>query len=338
MTPARIMYLIRYQGPQWFEPQTYFGNNTLKDIYDYEPVQADWKPEYASLLMGVQASMWTEFCNKPEDVDYLVFPRLAALAEIAWTQPEKKDWTSFLKAMDIYNEHLTAKGIVYARSMYNIQHTVTPEDGALKVKLECIRPDAEIHYTTDGSEPIATSPLYKEKLAVKETLNLKSATFVKGRQMGKTLTLPVRWNLATAKPVSGCNPNEKLLTNGIRGSLKYSDFEWCSWTNNDSISFTIDMEKMEKVNTFTIGCITSYGMAVHKPRLIEIAVSGDNKTFDKAGERTFTPEEIFREGNYIEDISISLGGVETRYIRVTAKGIGKCPDNHVRPAGGKSAF
>ena len=331
MTPARIMYLIRYQGPQWFEPQTYFGNNTLKDIYDYEPVQADWKPEYASLLMGVQASMWTEFRNKPEDVDYLVFPRLAALAEIAWTQPEKKDWTSFLKAMDIYNEHLTAKGIVYARSMYNIQHTVTPEDGALKVKLECIRPDAEIHYTTDGSEPIATSPLYKEKLAVKETLNLKSATFVKGRQMGKTLTLPVRWNLATAKPVSGCNPNEKLLTNGIRGSLKYSDFEWCSWTNNDSISFTIDMEKMEKVNTFTIGCITSYGMAVHKPRLIEIAVSGDNKTFDKAGERTFTPEEIFREGNYIEDISISLGGVETRYIRVTAKGIGKCPDNHVRP-------
>ena len=331
MTPARVLYLIRYQGPQWFEPVTYFGNNTLKDVFDYEPVQKDWKPEYESLLMGVQACMWTEFCNKPEDVDYLLFPRLAALAEVAWTPAGTKDWSGFLKRMDAYNAHIAEKGIVYARSMYNIQHTVTPEDGALKVKLECIRPDAEIHYTTDGSEPIATSPLYKEKLAVKETLNLKSATFVKGRQMGKTLTLPVRWNLATAKPVSGCNPNEKLLTNGIRGSLKYSDFEWCSWTNNDSISFTIDMEKMEKVNTFTIGCITSYGMAVHKPRLIEIAVSGDNKTFDKAGERTFTPEEIFREGNYIEDISISLGGVETRYIRVTAKGIGKCPDNHVRP-------
>lgn len=68
------MYLIRYQGPQWFEPLTYFGNNTLKDVYDYEPVQKDWKPEYASLLMGVQGSMWTEFCNKPEDVDYLLFP------------------------------------------------------------------------------------------------------------------------------------------------------------------------------------------------------------------------------------------------------------------------
>ena len=67
MTPARVMYLIRYQGPQWFEPQTYFGNITLKDVYEYEPIQQDWKPEYASLLMGVQASMWTEFCDKPSD-------------------------------------------------------------------------------------------------------------------------------------------------------------------------------------------------------------------------------------------------------------------------------
>ena len=164
MTPARIMYLIRYQGPQWFEPLTYFGNNTLKDVYDYEPVQKDWKPEYADLLMGVQACMWTEFCNKPEDVDYLVFPRLAALAEVAWTQPEKKDWTSFLKGMDSFNEHLSAKGIVYARSMYNIQHTVRPEDGALKVKLECVRPDVEIRYTMDGSEPTAASPLYEQSL------------------------------------------------------------------------------------------------------------------------------------------------------------------------------
>ena len=146
MTPARIMYLIRYQGPQWFEPVTYFGNNTLKDVFDYEPVQKDWKPEYESLLMGIQACMWTEFCNKPEDVDYLLFPRLAALAEVAWTAAGTKDWTGFLKRMDVYNSHIAEKGIVYARSMYNIQQTVTPVDGHLEVSLECIRPDVEIYY------------------------------------------------------------------------------------------------------------------------------------------------------------------------------------------------
>lgn len=331
MTPARIMYLIRYQGPQWFEPLTYFGNNTLKDVYDYEPIRKDWKPEYADLLMGVQACMWTEFCNKPEDVDYLVFPRLAALAEVAWTQPENKDWSSFLAALDGFNEHLTEKGIVYARSMYNIQHKVTPENGILKVKLDCIRPDVDIHYTTDGSEPTASSPIYADSLLVSESQTIKSATFAKGKQMGKTLILPVIWNKATAKPVSGSNPNEKLLTNGIRGSLKQTDFEWCSWDRSDRVSFTINLQTKESLNKLILGCITNYGMAVHKPRSVRVSVSDDNKNFRDVAELHFAPDEIFREGTYIDDLSVDMNGAEAQYVRIIAEGAGSCPANHVRP-------
>lgn len=331
MTPARIMYLIRYQGPQWFEPLTYFGNNTLKDVYDYEPIQKDWKPEYASLLMGVQGSMWTEFCNTPEDVDYLLFPRLAAVAEVAWTQPEKKDWALFLKAVDKYNEHLAEKGIIYARSMYNIQHKVTPENGKLKVSLECIRPDVEIHYTIDGSEPAINSSLYTDSLTVTASQTIKCATFAEGKQMGKTLILPIMWNKATGKSMLNARPNEEVLTNGIRGSLKNTDFEWCCWTKSDLISFTIDLQKMEKLNTFTMGCITNYGMAIHKPKSIRIAVSDDNETYRDITELRFTPEEIFREGTFIENLSVDMKGIGARYVRVTAEGAGACPANHVRP-------
>ena len=69
--------------------------------------------------------------------------------------------------MDSFNEHLAAKGIVYARSMYNIQHTVRPEDGALKVKLECVRPDVNPLYN-GWKEPTAASPLYEQPLLVKK--------------------------------------------------------------------------------------------------------------------------------------------------------------------------
>lgn len=199
MTPARILYLIRYQGPQWFEPITYFGNNTLKDVYDYEPVQKDWTPQAASLLMGVQACMWTEFCNSPADVDYLLFPRLSALAEVAWTKPARKNWASYLKAMDHFNEHLAAKGIVYARSMYNIQQTVTPKEGRLQVELDCIRPDVQVRYTMDGSVPTAQSPLYTKPLMLTEAKTIKAATFAGNEQLGQMLELPVIWNKATAK-------------------------------------------------------------------------------------------------------------------------------------------
>lgn len=331
MTPARVLYLIRYQGPQWFEPLTYFGNNTLKDVYDYDPVQKDWKPEYESLLMGVQASMWTEFCNSPEDVEYLLFPRLAALAEVAWTQPEKKDWASFLKAMDGYDGHLAEKGIVYARSMYNIQHTVSPQDGALNVALDCIRPDVEIRYTTDGSEPTAESPLYTAPLTVTETVTLKSAVFAAGEQMGQTLVLPVKWNKATGKTVSGDCPKLKLLTNGVRGSNKQTDFEWCCWEDNKSNTFTIDLEREEALESCVIGCITNYGMAVHKPKSVRVAVSGDNKAFREVAELKYASEDIFREGTFIEDLALDLKGVIARYVRITVEGAGACPPDHVRP-------
>ncbi len=331
MTPARILYLIRYQGPQWFEPITYFGNNTLKDVYDYEPVQKDWTPQAASLLMGVQACMWTEFCNSPADVDYLLFPRLSALAEVAWTKPARKNWASYLKAMDHFNEHLAAKGIVYARSMYNIQQTVTPKEGRLQVELDCIRPDVQVRYTMDGSVPTAQSPLYTKPLMLTEAKTIKAATFAGNEQLGQMLELPVIWNKATAKPVKSAGTGDLyMLTNGIRGSQKYTDLEWCSWMKSDTVTFTLDLKKPELVNKLTLGSITNYGMAVHKLAEIEVWISGDDKEYRKVGECSYTKNEIFREGVFREDIPFEIG-TEARYVRVVARGAGDCPFTHVRP-------
>lgn len=332
MAPARVAYLIRYQGPQWFEPVTYFGNNTLKDLFDYEPVQNDWKPAYEPLLMGVQACMWTEFCNVPEDVFYMTFPRLAALAEIAWVPKGKREWNKFLKGVDNFNKHLEQKGIIYARSMYNIQHKVTPEEsGKLMIKLECERPDMEIHYTLDGTEPMATSALYDSAFVADKNVEVKAATFAKGQQMGKTLILPIHWNMATAKPLLGASKGMDILVNGLRGSLKQTDFEWYTGGLSQPISFVIDLLKPEKMKRFTVGCITNYGMGVHKPRMMKVEVSNDNKTFTEVGRITFTDDEIFKEGNFIEDLSIEYAGITGRYVRFTLETPGNCPDDHVRP-------
>lgn len=328
MTPARVAYLIRYQGPQWFEPLTYFGNNTLKGLFDYEPVQEGWKPEYEKLLMGVQASMWTEFCNKPEDVFYLVFPRLAALAEIAWIPKNQKDWNVFLKGLDNYTAHLEQKDVVYARSMFNIQHRIIPNDnGALTLTLECERPDVDIHYTLDGTEPTATSPRYTQALTLKENVTVKAATFAGNEQQGKTLILPVEWNKATAKPLVNAASGMEVLVNGLRGSLKQTDFEWYT----GAMSVTVDLQQPEDIRSCTAGCITNYGMAVHKPKSMTVELSDDNLHFKEAGKLTFTDDEIFREGNFIEDLRIDVDHARARYIRFTFEAPSNCPADHVRP-------
>ena len=328
MTPARVAYLIRYQGPQWFEPLTYFGNNTLKGLFDYEPVQEGWKPEYEKLLMGVQASMWTEFCNKPEDVFYLVFPRLAALAEIAWVPKNQKEWNVFLKGLDNYTAHLEQKDVVYARSMFNIQHRIIPDDnGALTLTLECERPDVDIHYTLDGTEPTATSPRYTQALTLKENVTVKAATFAGNEQQGKTLILPVEWNKATAKPLVNAASGMEVLVNGLRGSLKQTDFEWYT----GAMSVTVDLQQPEDIRSCTAGCITNYGMAVHKPKSMTVELSDDNLHFKEAGKLTFTDDEIFREGNFIEDLRIDVDHARARYIRFTFEAPSNCPADHVRP-------
>lgn len=330
MTPARLLYLIRYQGPQWFEPLTYFGNNTLKDIYTYEPVQKDWKPEYEPLLMGVQGSMWTEFCNHPSDVTYQVFPRLAAVAEVAWSPKGSKDWPAFVEALDGYLAHLQAKGILYARSMYNIQHAVTPAGGKLKVELVCERPDVEIRYTTDGMEPGAASERYEGPLTVDADAVLKCATFRDGRKMGKTLELRPGWNLATAKPLLGLPPQAGILVNGLRGSLKQTDFEWYTGDTSRPLAFTVDLLERREIRECTVGCITNYGMGCHKPRTLTVEVSDDNRTFVPAGSLSFADSEIFREGTFVEDLTLEAD-VKARYVRFTLDVPGNCPPDHVRP-------
>lgn len=330
MTPARVLYLIRYQGPQWFEPLTYFGNNTLKDVYDYEPVQENWKPKYSDLLMGVQGSLWAEFCNSPEDVTYLLYPRLMALAEVAWSPKGSKDWEGFLKGVDNILPHLDEMGVVYAKSMFNLDHKVVPDDGKLSVEISCIRPDVDIRFTTDGSEPDCKSDIFKSPLSVKKNCIIKASTFVGSDKKGETLTLNLGFNKATGKKViADNNSNVYVYTNGLRGSTKHSDFEWTGWYGQDA-EFTVDFGKRTDFSAVTLGCITNSGMAVHHPLSIVVSVSDDNMDFKAVKELKMSLEDVFRHRLAIEDLVIDGFNASARYMKIGVKNPGECPAGDIR--------
>lgn len=331
MTPAKITYLIRYQGPQWFEPLTYFGNNRLTDIYHYEPVGDDWTEEMKALLMGVQASLWTEFCHSVDDVNYLIFPRLAALAEIGWTAPERKDWNRFQGALDDYLERIKASGVMPSYSMFNIQHTVTPEDGRLKVLLECERTDVEIRYTVDGTEPGRKSRLYSGPLTLTSGCTVRCAAFKGGKMMGKILTLPVEWNVATASEISGL-AGAGVLVNGVRGSLRRSDFEWVQLPDTDESTFCLELDATVPVSDISAGCINDFGMCVHLPRSVELYVGENGEDFVSAGRWELDKTMEFAEGTFIKDIKFSFNEpVVAKYVKFVISCQGNTPHSHCRP-------
>lgn len=331
LAPTGTMYLNSYQGPQWQESvRSFNGSNTLKNIYQYEPVERYWTMSMRSLVLGMQASLWTEFCEKPEDVNELLYPRLAAVAEAAWSFPIAKRWERFLETLDQYEARWAAKGIVPSRSMYHVQHEVTPDFGKLKVSLDCIRPDLEIRYTVNGAEPDAYSTLYRRPWIVKESTTVKCATFKDGEKMSETLVIPIQMTGITGQNLLRSNPVERRIVNGVRGSLKHTDGEWASWTNNDSIALTFDVGRRKDLTRVSLGCLNDFGLALHKPEKIEVWLSDNDVLYWKMAEKRFKPEEIFREGRFVEDVNLEFEDA-ARYVRVFLFGAGQSPLRHVRP-------
>lgn len=331
VTPTETMYLNRYQGPQWLEPVWAFeGGNTLKKIYQYEPVERYWTMSMRNHLLGMQAALWTEFCEKPEDVDYLLYPRLGAVAEAAWSAPMSKRWERFVDMLGHYQERWEAKGIHPSKSIYNVQHEITPNFGQLRVALSCIHPDVEIRYTLDGSEPHEYALLYRKPWVVKQSQTIKCATFKDGKQMGKTLVLPVQVNGMTGKNMLRSNALERRLVNGVRGTLKNTDGEWAFWTRNDSIALTFDAGSRKKLGHVSLGYLNDFGLAIHKPKKVEIWLSDNDVHYEKVAEESSSLAEVFSEGRFMKDMNFEFEGV-ARYVRVILKGVGRCPEHHVRP-------
>lgn len=331
VVPTGTMYLNRYQGPQWHEPVLAFsGNTTLKDIYQYEPIERYWTMSMRSHLLGVQAALWTEFCESEEDVDLLLYPRLSAVAEAAWSLPIVKRWERFLGMLGTHQERWAAKGVKSSSAIYHVQHEVVPNFGDLKVALSCISPEVEIRYTTDGSEPHANAWLYRRPWIIKQSQTLKCAAYKDGKQMGRTLVLPIQMNGITGKNMLRSNAVERRLVNGVRGSLKSTDGEWASWTRNDSIALTFDVGSRKKISRVSLGCLNDYGLGIHQPEKIEIWLSDNDVHYSKAAEKRFDKEEIFCEGRLIKELDLQFEDV-ARYVRLIIKGVGKCPELHVRP-------
>ena len=110
MTPGAYCYLDSYQDAPYSQPEAIGGYLPLKKVYSYDPVSVSLTTEQAKLVYGVQGNLWVEYIPTPEQVEYMMYPRILALAEVAWSAPERKSWPDFhdraLKAV----RELQAKG------------------------------------------------------------------------------------------------------------------------------------------------------------------------------------------------------------------------------------
>lgn len=113
MAPTSHTYFDYYQGPREAEPVAIGGHLSLATVYSYDPVPAAIATDKAGHVLGVQGQLWGEFIPTAEHLDYMAYPRAAALAEVAWSPKAAKDYDGFMDRLRVHLKRLGTMGVSF---------------------------------------------------------------------------------------------------------------------------------------------------------------------------------------------------------------------------------
>ncbi len=245
MTPAgNGMYIDAFQGDSKIEPVAIGGYSTLEKVYSYNPVPDTLVTMgKAHHILGVQANTWSEYMYTNDIREYRTYPRAVALAEIAWTALDKKDYKDFERRMNNAYVRLDGIGVNY--------HIPQPEQpngscnfvafvDEVTIPFKTSRP-IDMVYTLDGSEPTPASAKYTEPLKFTETTTLKIRSVLPSGKMSPTRTITVeKQALSPAKEIA-----EKKQ--GLNMKMTYGYY-----LNSKELEKATDWKEMTIKSTFDI--------------------------------------------------------------------------------------
>ena len=198
LTPQESLYFDHYQSDlpdEWQGPPPVA---TLREAYDTAVIPKGATAAAAKRVIGVQGGLWTELMPTFAHDQHAVFPRIAALAELGWSEASAHDWNGFLQRLPAELARYRALGIGYADTAFAPAFSVTAGGkGMLRVALSNQVSFGEIRYTTDGSVPTSASKQYVRPLefSLQGKVTLRAATFASG---GFDLSAPRSQVLDTA--------------------------------------------------------------------------------------------------------------------------------------------
>jgi hexosaminidase len=194
------IYLDNQQSRRDDEPQGRLGDLTLATVYGVDVSPKGIDPAQLHHLLGLQGALWTEYLPAPWHVNHAAYPRIAALAEVAWSPQSKRDWPDFLARLPAQIARYQRMGIDSADQNFAPDFDIVGgRDAALAAGRATLTLSDQlktgvIRYTLDGSTPTPASPAYVAPLTVSLGAQVQAATFTPD---GQTLAAPRRFSLAS---------------------------------------------------------------------------------------------------------------------------------------------
>ena len=186
MAPYPKYYLDYWQADPDSEPLAMGGPTLLRTMYEYNPVPDVLDAEQQKYIIGVEGCVWTEYMPTPARVEYMAWPRMCAIAESGWSRVPK-DWDGFTRRLETHLDRLDRLDVGYCKAFFDPFIELRKDTEYSKVAVLSVdAPDAEIHYTLDGSTPTLASPVYTGPFVINRQQRVTAAAFRDGKQIGNT--------------------------------------------------------------------------------------------------------------------------------------------------------
>ena len=331
MSPNTYLYFDYYQSDDVaHEPEAIGGYLPIERVYSYEPMPSSLTPEEQKYIIGVQANCWTEYMPTYRQVEYMELPRMAALSEIQWSDPKYKDFDAFMLRLPRLIDLYKVKGYNYARTIYNVKMDLSQNttDRAIEVALSTFD-GADIRYTTDGTEPQASSALYAGPIQVQQSCQLRAAAF-RGAQRTPEVQQTFSFNKATACPITlRETPNRAytyagapLLVDGLMGtSTNYKTGRWIGFAGHD-LDAVIDLGQSTDVSEVSFNTCVEKGDWIFDARQIQVFTGDTPEAVTAADAQPVYSEDLpamtEANPNQIYHHAAKFSTRKARYVRLRA--------------------
>ncbi|MBD9091625.1 MAG: beta-N-acetylhexosaminidase [Bacteroides oleiciplenus] len=343
MTPTSFCYFDYYQtADTQDEPLGIGGYVPIEKVYSLEPVPAALTKEQGKHILGAQANLWTEYIASTEHVEYMILPRMAALAEVQWTQPEKKDFKDFTTRLARLMKFYQRDGFNYAKHVFDLKADFTPDTDkkAVVVTLSTID-NAPIYYTLDGTEPDSASLKYTEPIAITETADFQ-AVVIRPEGKSKVVSKKISFNKATYCPIElTFQPSEKYkfggavtLVDGMKGNDSYATGAWLGFVGGN-VEAIIDLGQETEIKRVATSAVVDMSAWIMGSTGLVVSVSDDNKEFREVASKDI-PAETNIDKKGVENYEITFDPVKARYVKVVIKRSPALPKGHAGE--GKAAY
>ena len=331
MTPESHCYLDHYQDDPETQPLAFGACVPIGQTYSYDPAPDSLGTDICKYILGVQGNVWAEYLPTYEHAEYMIYPRIIALAEVGWTPVKNKHPESFKRRINNEIRHIKAKGYnpLTLSELVQTSQTVDYAKKRIMLSLTSEKHPIDIRYTTDGSEPTASSKLYKKPFAVKDSILLTARLFDGNKPLGKSLELRTDYHKGIGKkityaPDGGYYQNKDVykgggdtgLLDGLRGGKSYMDGRWQGFCPND-LDATIDLGEVTAIHRVMANFMQIRTPQVFLPAKVEVWASVDGKEFTLLGSDTCSEEEAGKDVIF-RDFGWTGTPTEARYVRFHA--------------------